>query len=162
MPHKPDWPADVARRVYKVLNKSRSIPLRALRSLFETMYFASLQTEEGSPIAFHVVYMDPGDPDPHPPARLVADRWKAIPLAFQLPFTLSTLGKLAIATDPRSSSIAVYHNAEGQVYVWGFVDQTNHYFEFIVHDSDRGPERPAFSRSASWASAASAPTTAIE
>jgi hypothetical protein len=137
------WPFDLAKRVEAALAiKEQTLPLQALRSVFETMFFASLRTEERSPIMFHVVYIDPEKPDPHRPQRVRDDRWAIVPLGEHLPFTLPTLRKLATATDPRSSSIAVYHASDEQVYIWGLVDQGNNYFDFITHDSSSGPDRP--------------------
>lgn len=137
------WPLDLAKQVEAALaDKGQSIPLQALRTLFETMFFASLRTEEGSPIMFHVVYIDPERPDPHRPQRVTDDRWAVVPFSEHLPFTLPTLRKLATATDPRSSSIAVYHGPDEEVYIWGFVDQGNRYFDFITHDAHSGPDRP--------------------
>ncbi len=113
-----------------------------LQRLFETMYFASLRTEEGHSIAFHIVYMNPEDPDPSPPERIVQDRWSYVVLECRVPFDVSNVTKISRASDPRSSSLAVYHNQNGDLFVWGLVDQGNSYFDFVNHDSEEGPERP--------------------
>ena len=41
--------------------------------LFETMYYSSLRTEESEPITFHVVFLDPDQPDPKPPRNPVRE-----------------------------------------------------------------------------------------
>jgi len=110
--------------------------------LFEAMYSASLKTEESHPVVFHVVYIDPDNPDPHPPQRIVKDRWGYVRFSMSVPATPSNLAKLAMATDPRSSSLAVYHDRRGGLSVWGLVDQGNSYHDFVKYDMDEGPERP--------------------
>jgi hypothetical protein len=59
-----------------------------------------------------------------------------------MPFTTSNLVKLAKASDPRTSSFAVYHDTSGQLSIWGIIDQANRYHDFINYDSDEGTERP--------------------
>jgi hypothetical protein len=136
------WPSDLADAVSAELNGERKPPGEVLRLLFQTMWFASLRTEEGSPIAFHVVYIDPDDPDPRPPVRIVQDRWAYVPLGQHLPFTVSNVVKIARASDPRSSSFAVYHDKNHELFVWGLIDQGNRYYDFVISDSESGPERP--------------------
>ncbi len=72
------WPSDLASAVISALPKLDA-PEMAIRVLFETMYFASMRTEEGSAIAFHIVYLDPENPDPKPPKRIIQDRWTHVP-----------------------------------------------------------------------------------
>src|SRR5260370_13720426 len=77
-----------------------------LTNLFRVMYAASMATEEGQPITFEVTWIDPRNPDPSPPERIVADRWTAVLFASSIPLTTRTLVKAAKATDPRTSSFA--------------------------------------------------------
>jgi hypothetical protein len=105
------------------------------------MFFASIRTEESQPITFHIAYLDPADPDPNPPRRKVQDRWSCVALGVRVPFTLSAITKLAKASDPRSSSLAVFQDEEG-LFIWGLIDQGNSYFDFVNHNVDSGPERP--------------------
>jgi hypothetical protein len=79
------WPSDLALAVISALPKLDA-PEMAIRVLFETMYFASMRTEEGSAIAFHIVYLDPENPDPKPPKRILQDRWTHVPFGDRLPF----------------------------------------------------------------------------
>lgn len=113
-----------------------------LQSLFETMYFASLTSEEGQGIAFHIVYIDPDNPDPSPPTRIRDDRWGFVRLGERLAFDIPTLNKLAKASDPRSSSLAVFHNDRGRIFIWGLIDQGNQYLDFVTYNKESGPERP--------------------
>jgi hypothetical protein len=136
-------PADLADRVLKHFStKPPGFPSRGvLVGLFETMYFASLETEEGRPIVFHIAYIDPKNPDPDPPKRIVADRWSYVPLQ-RLRLNIQTAVKLAQATDPRTSSLAVFHGGQSDLYVNGLVDQGNRYHDFVHYESESGPGRP--------------------
>jgi hypothetical protein len=64
--HEPSFPKDLASAVHaELLERRVSEPnLEALIELFESMFFTSLQTKESRPVVFHVVYIDPGAPDP--------------------------------------------------------------------------------------------------
>ena len=115
--------------------------VEGLNRLFETMYFASMRTEEGHSIKFHIVYLDPENPDPFPPKRLRRVRWSVSSLQAPIPATVSNLVKLASASDPRTSSLATFEY-DGEMRVWGLIDQGNSYHDFVTNESDSGPERP--------------------
>ena len=137
-------PKNLAEIVYSEL-KERSSPypnLEILIDLFELMYFASLKTEESQPITFHAVYLDPDNPDPHPPRRISRDRWSYMRLAEPIPITIPNLVKIAKASDPRTSSFAVYYDASERLSIWGLIDQGNRYHDFVSYDSESGPQRP--------------------
>ena len=137
-------PRDLAQVVCEELSR-RGVAAPAsdlLTALFETMYFTSLRTEEGSSLSCHVIWMDPGDPDPRRPERLSGDRWTFIPLAEAIPLTVRSLAKLSRASDPRTSSFVVHGDAERALGLYGFVDQGNQFYEFINDHADRAPERP--------------------
>lgn len=137
-------PKDLASAVHwELLRRSASPPpLEVLIELFESMYFTSLKTEESRPVLFHVVYLDPEKPDPKPPQRLVHDRWSCVRLANPVALNSANFVKIAPASDPRTSSFAVYHDNEGRLVVWGLVDQGNRYHDYVNFDSDSGPDRP--------------------
>jgi hypothetical protein len=116
--------------------------LSTLYSILEMAYYASLGTEEGKPVVFDMVYLDPSSPDPKPPPRLPADRWSFVPLQAPIPVTVLNLSKLARATDPRSSSLVVYPDKRGTPTIWGLIDQGTRYYDFLNFDSEEGPERP--------------------
>lgn len=135
---------DLARAVGLELER-RTIappPLEVLAELFGTMYHVSLRTEEGESTSFHVVYIDPQKPDPNPPERIVHDRWTLIPFDRAIDLTVPNLLKVARASDPRTSSFAVYSDVEGRLFLWGLVDQGNNYFDFVNHETDSVSERP--------------------
>ncbi len=136
-------PDDLAASVCSVLKSrhSQCPPLKKLAELFDLMYFSSLMTEESQPITFHIVYLDPKRPDPEPPKRIVQDRWNFVRLQTPIRATVANLVKTAKASDPRTSSLAVY-NRGGNLIVWGLIDQGNRYYDFVNYDYDSGPERP--------------------
>lgn len=65
-----------------------------------------------------------------------------MPLDERVRLDVSNVVKLAQATDPRTSSLAVFHNAKGNLFVSGLVDQGNRYHDFVHYESEAGPERP--------------------
>ena len=137
-------PTDLALAVHQELfrRSAGSPPLAVLVELFESMYYTSLKTEEGQPVLFHVVYLDPEKSDPKPPKRLVHDRWSCVRLTNPIALNSANFVKVAPASDPRTSSFAVYHDSDQRLMVWGLVDQGNRYHDYVNFESDEGPERP--------------------
>ena len=136
-------PQDLASALSAALVKKReaSPPLEELIELFEVMYVASLQTEEGRPVRFAIAYMDPARPDPRPPEYPPQDRWSCTVLNTPRAWTVASLVKLSMASDPRSSSLAVFKTDEG-LRIWGLVDQQGSYHDYVNQNTDVGPERP--------------------
>src|SRR5216683_1594160 len=137
-------PKDLAFVVHSELVSRKAGPpaLDVLVDLYESMYFASLKTEESKPVLFHIAYVDPQKPDPKPPDVLVHDRWSCIRLAPPIPLSSANLVKIAPASDPRTSSFAVHPDADDRLTVWGLIDQGNRYHDYVNFDSQSGPERP--------------------
>jgi hypothetical protein len=115
-----------------------------LDSLFETIFYASLKTEEGQFINVTVTLIDPSNPDPSPPDRVVADRWNFVRFKDAIPFNVKNLVKLSKAADPWSSSLAVFYDADGELTIWGMINQAVHYQSFLNYEKDEGPEQPGF------------------
>lgn len=138
------YPNDIARAVFlEIKRRKAELPSEdILVDLFETMYFASIKTEEAEPILFNIVYLDPNDPDPDPPERIVRDRWGYVEFSKQIEFNIPNVIKLAKASDPRSSSLAIYHNGNDELFIWGLIDQGNRYHDYVNYESEEGPERP--------------------
>ena len=144
MPYQAQRPAaDLAERLAEELERlGEHVPPAVLEEVLETLYFASLRTEEGESIRCQVAYMDPGNPDLDPPHRIVKDRWQVTPLGSPIQLTVTSLVDLAKATDPRVSSFAVYDDPESGLRIWGLVDQGNRYYDFVNFDSESGPPPP--------------------
>jgi hypothetical protein len=138
------FPRDLADIVHSELaRRTTNYPnLDVLAELFEAMYFASMKTEESEPVAFHVVYLDPANPDPSPPGRIVHNRWSCVPLKESVLLSGRNFLKIAAASDPRTSSFAVHQDSDGRLAVWGLIDQGNSYHDYVNFDSETGPERP--------------------
>jgi hypothetical protein len=139
-------PKDLASLVFKKL-KGAKIPLprpnlEVLTSLFEIMFYSSLKTEESQLIKVTVTFIDPKNPDPTPPSRIVSDRWNCINFKEEIPLTVKNLVKLSKAADPWSSSLAVYYNRNNDLFIWGMIDQAIHYQSFLSYESESGPEKP--------------------
>lgn len=116
--------------------------LGVLDELFDCLFYSSMCKEESDLIRVTVTFIDPSNPDPSPPSYIVPERWSCI--AFEQPIAMNTkvLAKLSKAADPASSSLAVYYNAAGELYIWGMIDQAMHYQNFLNYESDQGSEQP--------------------
>jgi hypothetical protein len=138
------YPTDIAATVYSAIHPRarKGLSLEVLTRLFETMYFVSLRTDEGRHMVFSIVYIDPSNPDPDPPEEIVSDRWSCVSLEEYVPFTAPNITKLAAASDPRTSSLAVYHNKDEKLIVWGLIDQCNRCYDYMNREVGEGPERP--------------------
>ena len=113
-----------------------------LENLFECLFFTSLKTEEGQFTKVTITYINPENPDPSPPERVVADRWNFIPFEEVIPLNAKNLIKLSKAADPWSSSLAIFHNKENELFIWGMIDQAVHYQSFLNYETEFGAEQP--------------------
>ena len=135
---------DLAKSLCIVLRKRKSIcpPLEQVSIIFETLFYASLKTEESQSVLCHVIYLDPNNPDPTPPDIILNNRWSYVPFSHPILFSVNDLVKIAKASDPRTSSFVVFPDQIGKLMLWGLIDQGNQYHDFINYDSESGPERP--------------------
>jgi hypothetical protein len=116
-------------------------PESVLQRLFETMYFASLRTDEGRPCRVHVNYIDNQQSSESVHASH-GDRWACVRFDRPFPLDVPTLTKLAEAADPAVSSLAVFADAENKLFVWGMIDQELRYPEYAALDWPTSPHRP--------------------
>ena len=136
--------ADLAKAVLEHFKQSQAIlpDVRVLETLFESLFYTSLHTEEGQPIVLHAVLINPDNPDPTPPGRIVKDRWSYIRLAVPIAFEPTSISKIAMASDPKSSSLAVYPDKENKLWIWGLIDQQQRVHRYLTHEVESGAERP--------------------
>lgn len=137
-------PRELAQAVREELAKrSRIAPeLEILVKIFEVMYYTSLLTEESAPLTYQLIYLNPQEPDPDPPRRIVRDRWSFVRLARPIGFTIGEVKKIARSSDPRTSAFVVHPDESGDLFIWGLIDQQTRYQQFLNYDSRTGPERP--------------------
>jgi hypothetical protein len=139
-------PEDLAKYVFKKLSGAKTPfpnpPIDILVELFECLFYTSMRTEENNLIKVTITLIDPENPDPSPPRRIVADRWQSVKFDRPLTFTIDSLVKLSKAADPWSSSLAVYYDNKGMLSIWGLIDQSVHYQSFLNYEADSGPEQP--------------------
>ncbi|EDM37968.1 hypothetical protein PBAL39_16124 [Pedobacter sp. BAL39] len=140
-------PQDLAVLVHDKLKRSKRSPvvpeLNVLNDLFDCLFYTSMCKEESDLIKVTVTFIDPGNPDPHPPRRRVAERWSCISFDSPIPLTTKSLVKLSKAADPSSTSLAIYYDDKG-LYIWGMIDQAMHYQNFLNYESDTDSEQPGF------------------
>ena len=110
--------------------------------LFETMYYSSLRTEESESITFHVVFLDPAQPDPKPPRHPVKDRWSYVPFAEPIRLSVANLVKIAKSSGLTTSSFVVWPDRDGALCIWGLVDQQNRFHKFLNRNAEVEAERP--------------------
>jgi hypothetical protein len=115
---------------------------RIIIDLFETMYYSSLRTEESESITFHVVYLDPAQPDPKPPRNPVKDRWSYVPFAEPIRLSVSNLVKIAKSSGLTTSSFVVWPGSDDALFIWGLVDQQNRFHKFLNRSAEIEAERP--------------------
>jgi hypothetical protein len=135
-----DLSATVHSRVTSLRSSCPSID--ALTDLFQILFNSSLHREESASILFDIVVLDPANPDPNPPQRLLLNRWAAYSFPTPLEASVPNIVKVARASDPRASSFAVYQDEQRGWYIWGVVDQGDMYYSLLNRSSDRGSERP--------------------
>ena len=139
-------PIDLALLVQHKLRLTRSkqlLPeLAVLETLFDCLFYSSMCKEESDLTRVTVTLINPDNPDPAPPANIVPERWSCIAFDRRIPMTTKSLAKLSKAADPSSTSLAVYFDDKGRLYVWGMIDQAMHYQNFLNYESDMYSEQP--------------------
>lgn len=122
-------------------------PPQILLRFFETLYFASLHTDEGRHCLCNVSFVERcGEQEPvaNPPPN----HWKIFRFEQALAFDVPTLTKLSEAADPNVSSLAVCCDSTGKLVIWGMVDQERRYSDFVALDSDVRLCRPGLFQAA--------------
>ncbi len=107
------------------------VPEPALLDLFETLYATSLRSEEGQGIKVDIVYISKNDMF----NDMVEYPWRAVPFTEEIPLSVHNLLKLARASDPQTSAIAVFHNDSCGVVIWGLIDQRDKLYTALRHQS---------------------------
>ena len=138
------YPFDLARIVAEQLHGTcgRTPPTSLLVRLFETLYFTSLATEEGRLPLCTVNFVEREAPEGGLPPQTKANHWTAVPFHRPLPLDVRSLTKLARAADPDVSSLNVFADDAGDLFVWGMVDQEPRHGDQIVLQAVAESRRP--------------------
>jgi hypothetical protein len=137
-------PKHLAESVCAELRKRHAVvpDEKIIIDMFETMYYSSLRTEEAEPVSFHVVFMDPAQPDQKPQRTSAQDRWNYVPFAEAITFSISNLVKIAKSSDLRTSSFVVWPDRNDHLFIWGLVDQQNRFHKFLNRSAEVQADRP--------------------
>jgi hypothetical protein len=114
---------------------------RVVRSLVDTIYLASLATEESRFTRATVMFADPRA-DQLLPLRVRAHYPAFHRFASPLTLSVSTLVKLSRAIDPWSSAILVYGSSPSKLVAWGVVDQLVKHNVSLHREGDGGFPSP--------------------
>ena len=117
-------------------------PEPVLLKLFETLYFASLKTDEARPCRCTVNYLDPAFAKQQQTDHSEPDGSMVVPFETPIAFDVRSLLKLADAADPNVSSIAVFCDDDERLMIWGLVDQELRYGDWVALDASEDPKRP--------------------
>ncbi|RYG11849.1 MAG: hypothetical protein EOO07_19955 [Chitinophagaceae bacterium] len=139
-------PQDLAVLVQNKLKLTRNavdLPTpEVLEDLFDCLFYSSMCKEESDLTRVTITFIDPKNPDPNPPTHIVPERWSCVAFEKPMPLNTKALAKLSKAADPSSSSLAVYYDEKGKLYIWGMIDQAMHYQNFLNYESDTDSEQP--------------------
>ncbi len=112
-----------------------------LLRLFESLYFASLKTDEARPCRCTINFVDPDTGIDETSRQDSTSGWTVIPFQERFPLNVRSLQKLADAVDPTVSSLAVYHDSDGELFIWGMVDQEIRYGDYVALNATEDPKR---------------------
>lgn len=137
-------PNDLAVFVHQELQRSKikesSPDESVLKELFNTLYYTSLQTEEGQFIKVTITLFDH-----HSMERKNHPRFDSADFfAFKEPieFSIKNLVKLSKAADPWSSSLSVYYDEKNTLFIYGMIDQAIHYQNYLNYEEEEKPVYP--------------------
>jgi hypothetical protein len=101
-----------------------------------------MRTEESDRVRCAITYISSERPDPSPPRRIVANRWGFAAFSHRIPFNTRSLVKISKSFDSAASSIAIYSDRGGALYIWGAIDQHGRREAYIDRESRVGAESP--------------------
>jgi len=144
-------PSDLAKLVHNSLKVKLNgfLPNQELlQELFEYLYYASMQSEEGELIQVTITYYNPDDTVPDPEEEETFDHWKLTKFKEPIDLNVKNLVKLSKAADPWSTSLAVYYDKLNGFLIYGLIDQAVHNQSFINHEIDTRPEQAGYFQAA--------------
>jgi hypothetical protein len=93
---------------------------RDVREMLDVSYVASLCEEEGRKIRLKLGYLSPGG--------ATALKFSSFQFARPMPFTSSSLAKVALATHPDRTTVGVWRAKQGGLEVWGLIQHGDQRF----------------------------------
>jgi len=132
----------VAKRLKNAKIKQDKPSQEILEDMFNVLFYTSLQTEEGQFIKVTVTLYDHEYEAEQAEDDKSHDDWKYYPFKDPIPFTEKSLTKLSKAADPWSSSLAVYYDEEGALFITGMIDQAIHFQSFLNFERSEKPTQP--------------------
>lgn len=138
-----DDTVDLAEYVHKEIDSS-NIPIEVIILLFDTVFHASMETEEGRPIHVTITYHDPSSLNEPSKSRKMQmhENWSFVPFGKSIALDKRNLVKLSNGADPWSSSLAVSHDSAGKLWIKGMIDQAIHLESFINFEDETKQEHP--------------------
>lgn len=109
--------------------------------LFETIYFASLKTNESKPCRCTINFVHPCSEDSNSSTKSHTSGWTVVPFDEPIPLTVRSLLKLADAVDPNVSSVAISNDEDENLFIWGMVDQEIRYGDYVALTATVDPKR---------------------
>ena len=127
---------------------SRRLPKACWRVRLRRSISPAFAPTKGGGFSARSITSIPAAPTAASAATSPADRWHAIPFAAPMPLDVRTLSKLARAADPEVSSLNVYADADGELFIWAMVDQEPRHGDRITLETDVAGQRPGLFQAA--------------
>jgi len=146
--HKKDTINDLSNYIWDDLKKSTKReylmpPDGILEELFDVLYFASMNSEEGELIKVRVAFFNPNIPEGFRRAKSI-ERFNYVPFGKPIPYDVKSIVKLSKSADPWSSSLAVYFDENNKLNVYGLIDQAVHSESYFNRETSTKPEQAGF------------------
>lgn len=125
---------DLAHLVASKLGAGPRAPtVEELQHLLDIVFLGSLKFEEARPIRCLLTFASATNPDPDPPQMIRMDRWVYVGFEKHLALTPSGLAKIALASDPSTSALAI-HCRNGRPLIHGLFDQQRAYQAMLLYE----------------------------
>jgi len=133
----------VAKLIHQHLRrkKQHSPGFTLLKQLVETLFFASIKTEESREVVCTIAVVTACDPAGDDPPQIRPHRRSYIPLSTPIVLNTRTLTQFSQAASPWASCVAVYAKRQ-RFYICGFFDQEIHYRNALNQEGGSWFERP--------------------
>jgi hypothetical protein len=139
----PDRLDQLTNTVLRKLSGVSPVPSRpVLRHLLETVFLATLRTEEGKPIRGAITFANSTNPDPDAPPKLRAHYPMFTAFEHPIDFNVNSLVKLSRAVDSWAGAIAVDGSSRHKIVMWGVLDQLVHSNIRLHHEGGSGIRPP--------------------